>query len=1026
MNRTFMLKLFYLIGFFALLNSNMAMAQSAQITGRVTDSEGVPLPGVSVIIKSTTTGTVTDIDGNYVLDASKGNVVVFSFIGMESKEIVVGAEKIINVVLANASIGVDEVVVVGYGSQKKANLSGSVSSVNLDELENRPSPNTATMLQGQMSGVTVSSFSSQPGKDNPEIRIRGIGSLNAGSQPLVIVDGVESSFDQIPASDIQSISVLKDAASASIYGVRAANGVIVVTTKRGKSEKPKLNVRQNFAWQSALIKPDLVDSWEYAEIVNQELKELGEPVLFTEEHIAKMKDGSDPDNWANTNWFDEMYRTAPMNSTYVSLSGAKEEVRYMFSSEYMDQKGIMMNTGMKRYNFRSNVDVNITEKVLLGLNLSGNKRDITETLNSASSTGDNNDINYIIRRGANPTVPVRYSDGHWGHVNGLYYEPGSSVIPIKNPVELANMGENITERSNFQGRLYAEVELLKNLKYKPSLSYTYYSSLLSKFSPTSATYDANGEIITKNIHNKLINNNSRTKKYIVENLLTYDWDLNEKNKFNFLLGQSAQEYRVDFFKASVEDFPNNNIHELDAGVNNKDVNGYARELSLDSYFARVNYNFDNRFLFEFNYRYDGTSRFSEDNRWGGFPSVSAGWIVSEESFLSDIDYLSFLKVRASWGQLGNQNIGSSQNWHYYPYSQTYQAGQDYLWGDYVAPGAAVTGLANKDLTWETTTITDIGVDLNLFRNSVQVVFDWFDKTSSDILVRKPNIPATLGNVAAPFENVGEVNNRGWEFALNYHGQIGQVKVNGGFNLSHVKNKVTDYGEIGKSIGNNRITMEGAPIGSYYAFVAEGYFKNQEEIDNHATQPGSDLRPGDIKFKDISGPDGVPDGKISADYDRTIIGNPFPELTYSFKLGAGYKGFDINAFFQGVEGVDRYYWYNNETAGSFTKSALDYWTEDNRNAEYPRWGNSVNNRAYSSYWLKDASYLRLKNLEIGYSLPKSVLSKFKIENARLYMSGVNLFTWTKVNDYDPEQKANDDRNRDYPQSKVFSMGVNVTF
>ncbi|MFY9150551.1 MAG: SusC/RagA family TonB-linked outer membrane protein, partial [Prolixibacteraceae bacterium] len=720
---------------------------------------------------------------------------------------------------------------------------------------------------------------------------------------------------------------------------------------------------------------------------------------------------------------DEMYRTAPMNTTYLSVGGAKESIRYMLSMEYLDQEGIMIQTGQKRYSFRSNIDVDVTQKIKFGMNVSGNKNDIVETLNDASASNSDNDLNYIIRRFANPIVPVKYSNGEWGQVHGLYYEPGSTVGGIKNPVEFANRGENISERYSFQGKIFAEIELINNLKFRPSFAYVYNSSIQSKFVPTYKTFDANGIMLTESIHNSLLNNNNTNKKFLIENLLTYNVTL-DKHHINALLGQSSQLYRVDFMGASVEDFPNNAIHELNGGINNKDVEGYARELALDSYFGRLGYNFGDKYMVELNYRYDGTSRFSPEMRWGGFPSLSAGWVATNEDFMANLGPVSFLKLRGSWGQLGNQSLANN-DFGYYPYVQNISTSQNYLWGGYVAPGVAVTSLANPNLTWETTAILDFGVDFNLYKNKIQIVADWFNKTSKDILVQLP-IPGTMGNLGAPYQNVGEMKNTGWELDVKYQDKFDQVDVFGGFNLSHVKNEVTNYGGLDFTISNNAITKEGVAIDSYYAYIAEGYYQTAEELAGAPTQFGKALRLGDVKYKDISGPDGIPDGKITADYDRTIIGNQFPDLQYSFNLGASYKGFDVYAFFQGISGVKRFYWYNTETAGTFTSVALDYWTEDNRNAATPRWGNLGNNTVYSSFWLKDASYLRLKNLEIGYTIPESITKNVNVSKARIYFSGINLWTKTDVVDYDPEKLTNDDRNRDYPQSKVYSVGVNITF
>lgn len=603
-------------------------AQVKTIQGIVKDESGEALPGVSIVIKGTSNGTVTDFYGAFSLpEAPENAMLVFSFIGMKMQEVEVSGKTFITVTMLEDAIGLEEVVVVGYGTQKKANLTGSVAAVDFTDLETRPAANTAALLQGQMPGVTVSNFSSQPGNDNPEIRIRGIGTLNSGSNPLILVDGVESGLSQIPASDIESISVLKDAASAAIYGVRAANGVILVTTKRGKGTKSVFNFRQNVALQQALILPDLVDSWDHALIENLDRTEQGQAPLYTDQHIQLMKDGSQPDRWANTRWLDKVYRVAPINTTYFSANGSKDNIRYLVSLEYLNQQGIQIETGQKRFNFRSNIDMDVSEKIKFGLNLAGNKQDITETTTSRSM-----EASYSVRRFVDPTIPFKYSNGDYGQVNGLYYE-GIVTSPKFNPVEEAHLGENIMEKYNFQGKLFGEIEFVKNLKFKPSFWYIYYSGLTSTFSPTHTTYDANGGVIAEYIHNSLLNDNIASKRFQTENLLTYNYSKG-KHIVDLLAGQSAQLYRIDFFSAYVEDFPNNNIHELNGGINNKNISGNASELALNSYFGRVNYNFDERYLLEFNYRYDGTSRFNKDNRWGGFPSFSAGWLASNESFFN--------------------------------------------------------------------------------------------------------------------------------------------------------------------------------------------------------------------------------------------------------------------------------------------------------------------------------------------------------------------------------------------------------
>lgn len=987
-----------------------------QITGTVVDAAGVPVIGANVMVKGTTNGTITDIDGKFMLEVAKDAILQVSYIGYMNQEIPVGNQSVLKIALKEDTQALDEVVVVGYGTQKKANLTGATSSVNFTKIDSRPAPNTASLLQGQMSGVQVSGFNTQPGNDNPEIRIRGIGTFNSGSNPLVLVDGVESSFSQIPSSDIESVSVLKDAASAAIYGVRAANGVILVTTKRGTVRKPTVTFKQNVAFQDALGIPDMVDSWDYAHIMNMIRLSNGQTELYTSEMIQAMKDGSDPDRFANTDWADEMYRIAPMSTTYFSVNGGAESVRYMFSGEYFNQQGVQRGTGTDRYSLRSNIDVNITGKIHVGMDVSAQARKIEDTLNSSNEEDGNGNMGYTIRRQSNPLVPVKYRNGEWGSVTGVF-DQTSLIYP--NPVYLAQKGTKETMKYFFQGKFFADIEFFKDFKYRLNLAGVYNASNMKKFSPTEKLYDWDRKLISETSQNQLINNNVRDYKYIIENLFTYDFSV-KKHSLSFLLGQSAQYYKYEYFQASVKELPNDLIQVLGAGVKEKDVDGNAHEVALQSFFGRVNYNYADKYLFEMNLRYDGSSRMPKNNRYGLFPSFSGGWAISNEDFFNKSSIVSFLKLRGSWGQLGNQEIGD------YAYVQNVNLDQNYILGGILTPGAAITDLANPELKWETTTITDIGVDLNMFNNRLQITADWFNKTSSDILVKLP-VPETLGNLTAPYQNMAKVRNMGGELDVKYNGTIGKLNYYAGFNVTKVKNEILDIAGMTSWISNGgrNINLEGYPIGAYYGLVMEGYFQNEEEIAQAPTQ-FTELEPGDVKYKDISGPDGVPDGKIDETYDRTIIGSPFPDWTYSFNFGGSYKGFDLYCFFQGVQGVDRYLFQNNQDATNFTKSALDYWTPENPNATYPRYLNMANNNKNSRLWLKDASYLRLKNIELGYTLPHTLTQRIGIENVRVYFSGNNLFTITKMKEMDPEKSLEDERARTYPQSKVYSIGVNVNF
>ncbi len=1003
------------------LVSTMSVFAQVNVTGVViSEEDGQPIPDVNILVKGTATGTTTDFDGNYSISVPENGTLQFSYIGFGTYEKVVSKEQtLLNVTLIPETNVLDELVVTAYATVKKANLTGSVAAVDFDDIESTPATNTASMIQGKMAGVTISNFGTQPGKDNPNIIIRGNGTFNAGTAPLVIVDGVESSFGQIPSSDIQSISVLKDAASASIYGVRAANGVILVTTKRGKPGKTQVDFNTSFSIQQNLIKSDLLESYDFATITNGWLEANGEEGWYSPEALDAIQSGSDPNRYANTDWEDVAFRDALMQNYYLSVKGGSEKISYLFSSEYLNQEGIMLGTSSDRFNLRSNVEVKINDKFKVGVNLFGYKKHIDENLRDSEGVGPVG-LNYLIRRQTFPTVPTYYADGNYGFVDGSSENSGKSIMNI---LFESQLGKNYTDAFHTEGRTFLNWEIIEKLNFNTSFSFTQNSINSTRFKPTYVKYDTEGDIINDNSINSLLNTNTRNFRYQIENVLTYSTSF-DKHNFNFLLGQSAQHFREDFFGGYAESFPNNEIYVLSAGSSNKNSFGSAFENSLQSFFGRANYNYDDKYLFEFNIRRDGSSRMPEKNRYAIFPSLSASWVISNEGFFESIDGISLLKLRGSWGQLGNQEIGN------YAYEQSISTGLNYIINDVVAGGVGITELANPDITWETTTITDIGIDFNLFNSKLTFVADWFDKTSTDALVRLP-IPLTLGVDIAPFQNVGEVQNRGWEVAVQYQDTFGDFHVFANANLSHIDNKIVDIGNLENWIDGPFLNEVGSPIGSLYGLVSDGYltegdFDSDGNLNAGLPSQYGNLKPGDVKYRDISGPDGVPDGKISEDYDREIVGNPFPEFTYGFTVGGKYKGLDLSIFFQGVSGVDRWQWYNNEVGGNYTTAILDYWTPSNTNASFPSLGNETNNNKFSSFWVKDASYLRLKNLEIGYSLPEKLIRPAHIDRLRFYFSGANLLTFTDMVDYDPERRATDIRASSYPQSKVFSIGFNISF
>lgn len=981
-----------------------------KVTGTVKDSNGEPIIGATVVEKGTTNGTVTDFDGNYILELSDNGILAISYIGYKSQEYSVAKIKQgqLSVTLKEDTEVMDEVVVVGYGSQKKVNLSGSVSSVNFNEIAQVPVSNTTTMLQGRMPGVTIISGGSQPGKDEPTINIRGIGTLG-NTKPMVIIDGMESSLSTVAPNDIESITVLKDAASASIYGVRAANGVILVTTKRGKNEKVSVSYAGNFALQQATVLPDYCDSWDWAKLYN----ETQGYEKYTAEMIQQMRDGTNPDKFANTDWAKEVFRTAFMHTHHLSIKGGTDKVSYMNSLEYLDQDGIMLGTSNQRLNFRANVDYNVNKFLKMGFNFAGGRDRIDEPY---QGTGGGWGIMRKLYWFTRPTVPVKYSNGEWGAVDG---NDGVGMPAIHNPVKATTIGNRYDENYRFDGKVFAEVSILRNLKFKTSFGAKYRSYFNSSFTPTDYFYDSEGNIVQEELINSASKYTKLAYSYLNENILTYDFNV-KKHNFSFLLGHSIQYDRYDEHKGSIESFPNNEIYQLSAGSKNPSVSGKAVETSLQSLFARINYNWNNKYLVEGNIRRDQSSRLPSNNRVGVFPSASAAWRISEESFIkNNLSFVSNLKLRGSWGTLGNQEIDD------YAYVQLVNTGQNYVFDNKVSGGVAVTSLANPNIKWETTTMTDIGLDLGLFNNHLEIVFDYFYKKTSDILLSLP-INATLGNVGAPKQNAGEVENKGWELSATYHGNIGDFNYTVSGNLSKIKNKILDLKGLEWYSGKS-IYREGIPIGSFYGYIADGLYRSQEEIDEGPKRfNGVDVAPGDIKYRDISGPDGVPDGQVDAQYDRTVIGSPFPKLTYGFNVFAQYKNFDFSLFLQGVSGINRFYTDAPSQGSNILTDWLDrYDPVENPQGNMPRMKGTQNNET-STFWIKDASYLRLKNVEIGYNLPKRLCNKLYSQGIRIYFTGLNLLTFTKVKHWDAEKFADDNENFNYPQSKSYSLGVNVTF
>ncbi len=986
-----------------------AQLQQRTITGKVTDQDGNPLVGVTVVIKGTTTGSITDIEGNYEITVPPDiDRLVFSFVGMLSQEISAREMTEINVTLQPDLIGLEEVVVIGYGTQKKVNLTGSVAAIDADDFESQTFTQSSQILTGLVSGVTVLQNSSQPGKDHANLTIRGLGTFSAaGTEPLVLVDGLASSLDDVDPSDIASISVLKDAASASIYGTRGANGVILIETKKGSAGKFLVTYQGSIGFQSPTEIPQIVDSWVYAEMYNEALTNAGGSPQFSAEEIALFKSGEDPDNYPNKRHYDDLITSGSgfQHNHHLSFQGGTARNAYMFSFGYLDQDGIVAETNYKRYNMLLNVSSKLHEKLTLNVKLSGVTGKDTEptAVDKNPALGVEGLINYSIK--IPNTIPGQMSDGYYGNQVGFTIEGWMDSESYRS-----------NNHTNAIANVNLDYDILKSLKLTGRFGYDYNINERELFRPLFVVdpYITQGPA-------ELRIRNSTSSLTTLQAFINYDLELNE-HAFHFLGGYSQESFRIDWVEGYRDDFPNNELYELNAGaLANQQSSGSASEWALRSLFGRINYNFKGKYLFEANARYDGSSRFPEDNRYGLFPSVSAGWRISEEDFLT-ASWLDNLKIRVSWGELGNQNIGD------YPYQQVLALGLNAPFGvaEKLYPGAAATVVPNKEITWETTRVADIGVDLTVLQGKLSFSADYFDKLTSGILY---NVTASkvLG-LTPSVQNAGVVSNKGIDMDLVHRNTIGDFYYSIGANFSYGKNQVEELANVEQDI--NAGLFVGHPLQSIYGYVAEGLFVDQNDVDNYPAQPRT-AHPGDIKFKDISGPDGVPDGIVNADYDRQIIGNQFPEYSYGANLAASYKGFDLSIQLRGIAGVDHMiggYYGNAFHHGSSPQEWMvnERWTTENPNpdAKYPRFlvlGGGEQQYQSSTYIMMNASYLRVNLIQLGYSLPENVVKKLRMSNLRFFTSIRNPITLDNFREgWDPEMLTG------YPPVKVFMLGVNVSF
>lgn len=1007
--------IFWLIAAFGFI------ANAQQITGVVYDNDQNPLPGASIVAKGTQVGTVTDFDGNFSITVPDGvTTLIFSYVGFKKQEIEIGSQTVISTQLLLDATSLDEVVIVGYGIQKKANLTGSVTSLDTENVSDLPVPNTLNRLQGQLSGVQLTLPGGQPGADQPIVRVRGATSIGGDSNntarnnPLVIIDGIQASLEdlaRINPNAIENLSVLKDAASSAIYGARAANGVILVTTKTGVVGKPKISFGINSGIQTAIVLPQFVGAVDYAILKNESRTNRGEAPYFTEEEIQILRDQNDP-QVGDTFWMDELFGSAPITQYDLSVSGGSENVQYLFSGGWVDQEGIMLNQSADRFNFRSNLNAKLSDRISLGMNVWGFRNIARRGFETTSNT---------LRRAyfSQPLVPARWTEGPAeGELAGWTVLGSGNPKQIQNPLLFALGGSNIRTNDRFNIQFNADIELAKNLSYSGVYGYSVNNDKTEAYRPILRYSRFDGTDPGAGFNQTQSRRQfSQDNQYQIDNLLNYNntWD---NHTLGVLVGHSILNFDNDFFSASVEDLVGD-IEQLDVGVTNPTVGGNAFDWSLQSFFGRMSYNFKDKYLLEANFRADGSSRFSDSRKYGYFPSFSGAWRISEENFLKDSKLISNLKVRGSWGILGNQEIGN------YPSAQTYNLEQFYVGADgSLVSGAAITDLANPALQWEETTTTNLGLDFSLWNGKLDMTVDYFEKVTDGILVRLP-LPLTLGEVSPPFQNAAQVKNSGWEFSGSYRERIGDFNfgISGNFNI--LKNEVTDFNDQESIIGRT-IIKEGEQINAFFGFNNTGIFQTQEEVDNSPFQSNS-TAPGDLIYEDVN-----QDGVIDQD-DRTVIGNFIPKYSYGFNLDFGYKGVDLGLFFQGVGDVAVYsYGFGNDAVRNPRANPIDdwlkRWTPENPSTEFPRIvRGEQNNVQTSSYWLRDASFLRLKNIQLGYTFPESPsFRSMGLSSLRIYFSGQNLWTITDATQWDPETFPSETNSRQHPQTKVISIGLNASF
>jgi len=1010
-----------------------ATPAAVPVTGRVTGPDGAAVPGVTVLVKGTTNGTTTDADGKFSLSLPDANAtLVVSAIGYATQELPLAGRTQLNVVLANDVQALSDVVVLGYTTERKADLTGAVAQVSQRDISGLPVTTPAQILQGKAAGVAITAATGAPG-ENIAVRIRGVGTIN-DNNPLYIIDGVptKDGINQISPNDIESINILKDASSAAIYGARASNGVVVVTTKRGKSGKPRLSVSAYSGVQTAANLIKMANTPQYVAAYNVAAQNDGRPQI-----PAAVAAGL-PD----VNWLKEVLKPAWQHNVQLDVSGGGENSQYIVSGSYLTQDGLINNSSYDRYNLRTAVSSSLSKYVKIGTNANLSYSKTRQVGTSGDGFGDGNPGASVVRFALfrTPGTPVYSDQGQFVDLPRVGGQDASSYLGDGiNPVALADAADRNFNAYSVLGNAYVEVTPIAHLRLRSDYGITFRITDYKQFFKTF------GIDRSFNSPAQLAQSNSNEFNFNWTNTAVYDRTLG-KSTFAILIGTEAIKNNARAISASrrgyVDQAPT--FQYLDNGTGIQQNGGGEAHSSLFSGFGRVTYDYDGRYLATVNFRRDGSSQFLPGRRTQDFYSGSVGWNLAREAFMSNLDAISLLKARVSVGQLGNSNIGN------YPYASLINSTGYYPFGGISTQGLSVVSKGNPDIRWETSTQTNFGLDLGLLKGALQISADYFVKKTSNVLLNLP-LPSSAGNGGNPAVNAGAIRNQGFELELSYRNTVGKdwsYGLNG--NLATLRNEVVSLGGanplVGGRVDNNyfaTLTTVGQPVGAFYLLKTEGIFQSAQEVFTHAYQ-GPGIQPGDVKFQDLSGPDGAPDGVIDG-YDRTFVGSPIPKLTYGLTGNVSFKNIDLSVFFQGVQGNKLYNQVNTDIEGFYRafnlteRAATSYWTGPGSTNEFPRltWAGASNNKQPSDRFLEDGSYLRLKNVQLGYTFGEKLLSPLHVSSVRLYASVQNLLTFTRYTGLDPEQGTNSNSLGDgvratgidfgtYPSARTFTVGINAGF